>query len=224
MKILILTAFHGRPYISQLYWYGIERLRKSFDIEVCAVVSDNENKMLAKLNDCEYIVETENNPHGRKMNTAMAEIVNKDFDYLMQLGSDNLISNKGMNANLDYMGKGFNFFGHTNLIMVDSVSKECKLKKYGNVFGAGRCISKKILLKSLPLWADERERGMDVNSEKSIEERAGFMPLPIGDMEVIDVKSDENIWKYGQLEGTKYRLDDITGKISNKEYKYLISI
>lgn len=223
MKTLILTAFHGRPRISQLYWYGIERLKKNFEVEVCAVVSDIENKVLAKIFDCEHVIEIENKPHGRKMNRAIDSIIGLDFDYVMQLGSDNLISNKGMETNLKYMDK-YKFFGHTNLIMVDSKTKDCKVKKYGNVFGAGRCIAKDVIKKAMPLWLNDRERGMDVNSEQTIDEKCGLMPMPINDSEVIDVKSEENIWKYWQLDGEKYRLDDLTGKISNKEYQYLISL
>ena len=223
MKTLILTAFHGRPEISQVYWYGIERLKKSFDVAVCAVISDNENKMLAKLNDCDYIVETENTPHGKKMNTAVDAIINIDFDFVMQLGSDNLISNAGMETNIKYMDK-YKFFGHTNLIMVDSKTKNCKVKKYGNVFGAGRCIAKSILRKAMPLWDNDRERGMDVNSEHSIEGKAGLMPLPISDTEVIDIKGDENIWKYSQLEGVDCKFDILDGKITTREKSYIISL
>jgi len=223
LKTIILTAFYGRPHISQVYWYGIERLRKNFNIEVMAVVSDNENKMLAKIYDAEYIYETDNAPHGRKMNKAVEELATKDFDYVMQMGSDNLISNKGMEANIKYMEK-YKFFGHRNLIMIDSQTKEAKLKKYGNVFGAGRCMAKEVLRKCMPLWMDDRERGMDVNSEHIIEQKMGLCPIPIDDEEVIDVKSDENIWKYSQLDGEKYRIDDVTGKISTKEYNYIISL
>ena len=154
------------------------------------------------------------------MNTAMTEILNKEFDFMMQLGSDNLISNQAMETNEKSMGV-YDFFGHTNLIMVDSVTKESKVKKYGNVFGAGRCIAKEVLHKCSPLWFDDRERGLDVNSEKRIEEAMGLVAIPINDTEIIDVKSDENIWKYNDLEGEKCSLDILTGKITTSELNYL---
>jgi len=223
LKTLILTAFWRRPEISILFWYGIERLRRRFNIEICSVISDEENKDLARLCDSDYIIETENKPLGRKMNTAMEGIIDKDFDFMMQLGSDNLISNKGMETNLKYMND-YQFFGHTNVIMIDSKTKDCKVKKYGNVFGAGRCIHKDLIKKAMPLWIDDRDRGMDCNSEVSIENKCGKVAIPINDTEIIDVKSDENIWKYDYLDGEKCSLDILSGKITTREKNYIMEL
>jgi len=202
---------------------GIERLRRNFNIETASIVSDEPNKKLAELNKSEHIVETSNDPHGRKMNVGMDAVINKDWDFLMQLGSDNLISNRGMETNVKYMEK-YEFFGHTNLIMVDSKTKEVKLKDYGNVFGAGRCIAKSIIKKCMPLWDDDRKRGMDVNSEHKIEQTAGKVAIPIKDEEIIDVKSDENIWAYDRLEGIKRKKDILDGKLTTREKNYIISL
>lgn len=219
MKTLILVAFWKRIEISVLFWYGIQRLKENFDIQIASIVSDEENKSLAKIHS-DFIIEHENKPMGRKLNNAMTEILINDFDFLMQMGSDNLISDKGMETNMKYMNE-YKFFGHTNLIIVDSMTKECKLKRYGNVFGAGRCIHKSILEKCTPLWADDRERGLDVNSEITIEWKKGKVALPINDEEVIDIKSDENIWKFSDLQGEKYEFENIKNKISEKEFNYL---
>lgn len=223
MKIIILTAFHKRPHISQLYWLGIERLRKKFNIKTFAVISDDENKLLASLFDSDYVAETENNPLGKKMNFAMEQLMDCDFDFMMQMGSDNAISNQGMETNLKYMNE-YSFFGHTNLILADTLTKECKIKKYGNIFGAGRCISKNILPKCLPLWEDEKEKGLDINSERRIEERMGIVAIPVNDTEIIDFKSDTNIWSYQKMDGIKCSDDILIGKITTKEKNYFYSL
>lgn len=144
MKILILTAFWQRPVISQLYWHGIERLRKNFDIKVLSVISDPDNKTLAeKYSD--FVFEHENYPLGRKMNAALAAAVAHDFDYLMQLGSDDLITDFAVKKTQQYFSNGFKFFGFNKTLIVDSETKKSKEYYYGNVFGSGRCISRDLI-------------------------------------------------------------------------------
>jgi len=115
-----------------------------------AIVSDPENKKLADKH-ADFVVETTNEPLGRKMNTGMAEAVKQEFELLMQLGSDNLISNAGLMKIIDMFTKGNLFMGHNRLLFYNSQTGEAKQKFYGNVFGAGRAIARPILVKALRL-------------------------------------------------------------------------
>lgn len=222
-RILILTAFHKRAHISELYWLGIERLRENFNIKTMAIVSDPENKKLAEEHS-DFVVETTNEPLGRKMNTGMAEAVKQEFELLMQLGSDNLISNAGMMKNVDMFCKGNLFFGHNRILFYDSVTKKAKQKFYGNVFGAGRCIARPILIKAMrkaPLWEDDRKRGLDISSEHSIEKSVGFISIPVEFVvpQVIDIKSDENIWAYDYFNEPECSPEIMKELVGKKEWK-----
>jgi len=151
-KILIFTAFHKRPEISYLYWMGIERLRKKFDIRTLAVVSDNVikngvefgNKDLA-LKHSDHIFEAENEPVGRKMNEGLEYGMGLEFDYMMQMGSDDLLTDRALEKAEAYFDLGGSFFGFTNFLFVDSVAKKAKKSLQHNVFGCGRCIKRSML-------------------------------------------------------------------------------
>ena len=228
VRVLILTAFHGRAHISELYWLGIKRLRENFNIQTLAVVSDPENLALAKQHS-DHVLETVNEPHGRKMNLAMSEVVNLEFELLMQLGSDNLISNIGMMKNIDLFTRGNLFFGFNKILFYNYETAEAKQKFYGNVFGAGRCITRPILIKALrkqQLWDDERARGMDMNFESSIDRSIGLGPLPVEfDVpQVIDVKSKENIWAYDYFKEPACSPEIMKDMVSKQEWKYLTEL
>lgn len=227
-RILILTAFHGRPHISALYWLGIARLRENFNIKTMAVVSDPDNLKLAREHS-DFVVETENDPHGLKMNIGLSEAVKQEFEILMQLGSDNLITNAGMMKNIDMFTRGTLFFGLNRILFYNVETGQAKQKFYGNVFGAGRCITRPILIKALrkkPLWDNDRSRGLDMNFERSVEETTGYVPVPVEftEPQVIDVKSAENIWPYDYFNEPSCDPEIIKGMVSKQEYKALMEL
>lgn len=219
--ILILTAFHQRAHISEIYWMGISRLREHFNISTLAVVSDKENKELVYKHS-DHVLETSNEPFGLKMNQAISQAAKFEFDMLMQLGSDNLISNMALMKNIDMLSRGILFFGLNRLLIYNSETGQAKEKFYGNVFGAGRCIARPILVKALRkgnLWEDDRQRGMDVTSEQSIEKSTGFIALPVDfdKAQVIDIKSAVNIWPYDQLQAEKEVSPEAMKELVGKE-------
>lgn len=146
-KILIFTAFWQRPKISEAYWLGIERLRKSFNIKTFAILSDADNVMLAKKYKSDYQFFYENKPIGKKMNMAMVEAMKIDFDLLIQLGSDDMLTDNALKNMCLYYTAGVKFFGLNKVAMYDSKTKTAGTYFYGNVFGAGRCIAREILMK-----------------------------------------------------------------------------
>lgn len=209
---------------------GIERLRSLFDVSVFAVLSygDEENKNLCKLYNAEKYIEVDNEPLGKKMNQGLNVAMDCEFEYLMQLGSDDLITNEGMRELTKKMDEGDPFFGFNKLVMLDTNTGRSKEKFYGNVFGAGRCMSKEMLetvLYHRALWDDDRVRGMDVNSEKTIEKCGyplGATPLNLKDWHILDCKSDENIWAYDYFAGcTDLDTNEVLKRFSKSEREYI---
>lgn len=92
IKVLVFLAIWGRPAITELCLMGIDRLRgeEGFKIEALAVISENSMIPLCEKYGVHYVM-AENKPVGRKKNIGLQEAKKFDFDYLMELGSDDLV-------------------------------------------------------------------------------------------------------------------------------------
>lgn len=141
-KILILTAAWQRREITRICYEGLKRLmaynRKKYKIEVLIIESDKQDLKLAK--DYGFAtVYAENKPLGKKHNKGL-EVALQDFrfDYLMQMGSDDLLANWVLDAYLTEIKKGVDIVGMNGLAVVDSRTKESKTFNYRKMIGAGR--------------------------------------------------------------------------------------
>ena len=226
MKILILTAFHERPEISKIYWLGIERLRQYFNINTFAIVSDSDNLKLAEQSS-DNILFTSNEQLGRKMNHGLSEAMKLPFDYLMQLGSDDLITNNILIKYQEIMQSNNTFFGLNKAIIVNSKKLKCQKLTANHIHGAGRCIRKDIIKKysyynslGMSLWDDNKYSGLDADSRSNIHETETLIDL--GDYEIIDIKNSTNIWKYEGFNGVEESIELIKPKISDLEYNTLL--
>lgn len=91
IKVLCLTALWERPRVAETCFKGLNRLREEFDITVLAVHSGDEM-------DCKkYDIipfEYKNLPLGEKWNAGLREALKLKWDYLLTIGSDDLLSNE----------------------------------------------------------------------------------------------------------------------------------
>jgi hypothetical protein len=145
-KILILLPIWKREAITELCFKNIKRLQKEYDIQVLTIVSEQWAKRLSFEYGFKY-VESANSPLGLKMNTGLKEALRMDFDYLMNLGSDDILTKELFDMYQPYFKEKKEMFGCTRLTFLDSKSKGVKTYDYGIMMGAGRCIRKDILLK-----------------------------------------------------------------------------
>lgn len=226
MKILVLVPFHERPEISEIFWLGIHRLRQNFNISTFAIVSDEDNLKLSKVNS-DYFLSTSNEPLGRKMNHGLSEAMKLDFDYLMQLGSDDLITNNILFEYEKVMQSQNPFFGLNKSIIFNCKTSKYKKLDCDHIHGGGRCIRKDIIEKykyynvlGMSLWDDNKYSGLDSDSRNNIHEKETIIDL--GDYEIIDIKSQTNIWKYELFGGPEESIESLKSKISTLEYNNLI--
>jgi glycosyltransferase involved in cell wall biosynthesis len=147
MKVLIYFAVHRRIEILKICLQGIARLKKyRSDIEISslAVCSTREEAKLLKANGC-HVVITENEPLGRKKNTGLREALKQEFDYLMELGSDDLIHNSLLDIYFPLMRDGVDFFGVRKVMFYDTQSAKVAQWENGFPIGAGRCIRRGVI-------------------------------------------------------------------------------
>ena len=90
-KILILVPIWKRENITRICLDNLKELQKDFNIEVLCVVSEQWAKEMAFKYSFKY-VEASNECLGTKMNIGVEESLKYDYDYFMNLGSDDIIS------------------------------------------------------------------------------------------------------------------------------------
>lgn len=224
-KILIFLAVWKRPKITELCFLGIERLKKHsyFEIETLAVISEEEMKPLCEKYNVNYILH-ENLPLGRKKNAGLNEAKKFEFDYLLEIGSDDLILNELLDSYIDI---NHDFFGVRDIAYLNSETGECRRVLSKSTYGAGRMISRKLLEKvKFKLWDDGLNSGLDNNSIINVmSHKVGYLQVRASDFPmVIDVKSEENIWKFNSLLGGPYDKDILFEKISSQEVDFIKSM
>lgn len=148
-KILFYLAAWKRPEITELCFMGLQRLMKHCGGSAFAIISEKSMIPLCKKYGIDFC-EHENQPLGLKKNFGLNEVMKKKFDYLIELGSDNLILNEVIDLYRPLMQSDEDFFGSTKLLFIDSVtgqtrSYEAVENQYGFGFGLGRCMSRKLL-------------------------------------------------------------------------------
>ena len=81
-KLLLFLAVWQRPVITEICFMGLERLRKNFNVDAFAVISEDSMKPLCKKYSIDYCMH-ENLPLGSKKNYGLTQAMKKDFDFLV---------------------------------------------------------------------------------------------------------------------------------------------
>lgn len=228
INLLIYLAIWRRPEITELCFMGINRMRKhkEYNIQVLAVISEPEMIHLCNKYDIKWIM-ADNYPLGKKKNKGLMEASNFQFDYLMEIGSDDLVTNDLLDCYLDYFGK-YNFFGISDCAYIESENLACRRLTFNkSTYGAGRCMSRKMLENmGWQIWDNNLQRGLDNNSTLRMETKGyNFHKIPPMDIPgVIDVKSDENLWKFNYFLGVEYDINLLFEKLSVGEVNKIMNL
>lgn len=226
-KILIYLAVWKRPKITELCFRGIDRLKShpDFDISALAVISEESMIPLCDQYGVKWVM-YKNEPLGEKKNFGLKAAQKMDFDYLMEIGSDDLVLNELLDDYKRVIGKS-QFFGISDAAYINSETGECRRLISRSTYGAGRMISRDALEKvGFNLWYDHLNRGMDNNSVSALNRKGVpyFRVAPMDFPGVIDVKSQDNIWKFNYFLGVEYDKENILNRLSEPERELLESM
>jgi hypothetical protein len=146
MKLLIFLAVWRRPEITEICFMGIDRLRKSglYDIDTMAVISEKSMIPLCNKYGIDFI-EHKNEPLGEKKNVGLNYAMLKSWDYLIEIGSDDLLKTEVLECYKPFFERGEEFFGIKDFIFLNSEDGQCRRLKSDTIYGAGRCISRKLI-------------------------------------------------------------------------------
>lgn len=202
---------------------GIDRLKKAgiHEIETLAVISEETMKPLCDKHGVHF-VEHENQPLGRKKNYGLRCSLNMEWDYLVEIGSDDLLKTEYLTLfpwDRDVMCL------QDAAWLDSSTGRARRIKDKTGKFGAGRAYSRNIIEQMNPMWHDLKFNGLDGDSMfrmavNGIKMQSYHSEKPL----VIDIKSDYNIWTYRNNLGHPYTFEEAIEGLSDNEKDAICSL
>ena len=225
-KLLIYLAVWKRPEITEICFMGINRLKSLgiHEIEALAVISEESMIPICEKYGIDYCF-YKNEPVGEKKNFGLAEAYKKEWDYLIEIGSDDVLRNEYLEVMSPYFGK-HDLLGIGHVLYINSEDGACRRYQTKTSFGCGRAISRKAIQKvGTKIWSDKLNKGMDNNSNFFLARR-GVMEKKVVSSEplAIDIKGPDNIWPFNYLIGVPYDLDDALRGLSEEEVNAIRSL
>jgi len=271
--LLIFLAAWKRQAITEVCFMGINRLRKNsrFPIEAFCVISEEDKIPLCEKYGIKWTF-YKNDPLGEKKNHGLTEAMKFEWDYLLEIGSDDLVKDELLELYSNYFGK-YDYFGTKDAVIIDSDSGECRRLKSDTTYGLGRCLSRKIIQQTCygvdviakegimargrtvgqgkkgffpiamakeleglgrleitgepryRLWKDDIVRGLDNNSDYFLMTQGiGHRTVPTDKPLCLDIKGEDNIWKYNGKLGTAYSLYDALEGLSEEEQLAIVAL
>jgi len=214
MKILVLTPVWGRPGIVQMFLRAFERYNTGdIELRLVPILSPEDQffqRFLYMFKGYDYYI-YKNRPLGEKKNEGLRYSFRFDWDYLLEMGSDNILNNQVWDIYRDHWGE--DMFGFLNLHIYDIYSKEMvELMDWNDdmCFGAGRMIRRDICEDCFPLWDWELNDSLDTMSRKKIL-ACGYNETAIwnDDPMVLDMKSNTQISPFEFLKNWGERVDKL---------------
>lgn len=168
MRLGILTAVWQRYEVFEVFKEGIERIKKHTDLEVEVVCVGSEGKKSANACSEYHYVPFKNKPLSNKWNAGMLKMKELNVDYVLCLGSDDLVSNTLIDKYKEAMEFGYDFIGLLDCFIYDSITNDLRFwvgyngVRIGETAGIGRCLSKRLLdIFDWQPWIDAHDRGLD---------------------------------------------------------------
>ncbi len=195
MTIGIITTNYFRLPVLKIFCEGIDRLREETDTDipvVCVGTKDGEEVCL------QYGIDHhtyQNSPLTGKFNRA-CELLKGSVDYVMVMGSDNLISTETFLRIKEEAEKGIDLIGLSELYML-SMDGNNKGKLYHfphtTVLGVGRTVSARVLDKlNWNPWGEDKDRGIDVVMLDTVRPHVKTSSL-LSEQFIVDLKTKYNL-------------------------------
>jgi hypothetical protein len=159
-----------------------------------------------------------NDPLGSKMNLSLRYAWQQsEYNYLMQLGSDDLMMDEGVLFTTAYMRQGVEIFGFTGTYIIEYETLKCKIHEGSTVWGSGRFIHSRIVndLKC-KLWTSTINKGLDNDSRARIASNCRAKPMQLKTPKpcIIDIKTKgQNLNSFDSFSSVYVNLDNFTPEI-----------
>lgn len=236
LKLAIITAVWKRPEVFKMFAQGIHALAPTFerlnvDCQVMIAGSEgslSKNMVLEQGPPFNTYSETENQPLAQKVNLPLRAARTWGADYVLCVGSDDIISPELMELYIGAMRKNADFIGVTDFYFYDTLTKTAAYWggyrepfRKGVTCGAGRVISKRLLdLWQWKIWETKHNSVLDTSIDeklKAVEHKQCIFAMKDYGVMAVDIKSSTNMTPFKMWDNTK----KIDAKILTQKFKML---
>jgi len=208
MKIGVLSCIYGRPKVTEVFCKGLVRLKENFGVFPLIVGSEGEASLRFAREYGLLYLRFNNRPLGAKFNAGMRAIMSYNLDYVMVLGSDDLISDDYMECFVKIMKtQKPDLIGTTDCYFYSPTHKKLgywdgyRNARKGETIGMGRTLSKKLIYKlKLTPWFHGINKGLDGSMMSQVlRHRPKIISLSQKKENIfaVDIKSKGNITSFG---------------------------
>lgn len=216
LRITFITGMWKRPEVFEMFAKGIKKIQTQWsNMDIQCVVAGSEGVHSRSL--CEkygfHYIETNNYPLSDKMNKPLQVAKELNSDYVICLGSDDVMSLELFDLYLEYMNQGYDFIGLIDFYFLNlEKNKAIYWKGYrehsrkGETIGAFRCISKWVLDQlDWELWQSGLTKGLDASMKVKLSKlsyRSKSIRLKDENVYAMDIKTSENITPYKEFDNS----------------------
>ncbi len=210
MKISLVTGVWKRPEIFEMFAKGVHNLGVDLDVIVAGSEGDKSRNMV-EAHGFHYI-EIANKPLSKKMNATTLKAKELDSDYVICMGSDDIMSPELMQEYIKWMVLGYDYIGIIDLYFYDMVSKKAMYwggykERYRRYVPAGCCrvISKNLMnLWGWKPWNLGDDDFLDNSMEKKPKGKQKILSLKKLGMYALDIKSSTNMTPFQLWHNTAF--------------------
>lgn len=229
MKLAIVTGVWQRPQVFEMFAKGVKDLIASTNMDVGVFVAGSEGRVSRRMVDNHRFtyIEIPNEPLSKKMNATIRAARDFGADYVLCLGSDDIISVELFALYEKYMGEGIDYIGVLDFYFYDIRSKKSMYwggyidSRRGSTCGAGRILSSRLLsLWDWEVWDLKNSGMLDTGMElklKNTEHTSKTFKLKDEGVYGVDIKSNTNMTPFHLWANTKY----INSKELTDKFPYL---
>jgi hypothetical protein len=180
MKILLYVPCWHRPEIVAMFVRNMKSNLPDYAEVVPYFVLSQEDpdcQTLTRITEGYDRTYTTNTPLGRKKNIGLQRATALEWDYLMDMGSDDIFTGQLWGHLKPYLLSGQEYFGILHTYSYNPyLNKAVYMPNYHIAYndqvtaqGQGRCIRRDVVEKCMPLWDSSAPFGMDGYSHERIE-------------------------------------------------------
>lgn len=209
IKVAIVSSVWKRPEVFEMFAKGIHALEANkfieIDIEFYIIIAGSEgveSQSMVEKHGFIY-VEMPNDPLAAKVNQPVLIAKQLKVDYVLCLGSDDIISPELIFVYESYMRKAIDFIAVTDFYFYDLASKKAAYwagytdKRKGHTVGAGRLISSRLLgLWNWKPWDVKDSNGLDKSMQRKLKttpHTSAIFSLKEKGVYALDIKSETNV-------------------------------